>query len=125
MKQTNALLMVLALIFGSAAAQLNAQEAEDDLAADTADLSREVCEPRGEGVIDAEDGEDLTDGDPLSDECEQAGEEAGDDLAEIELPTGMGDIVEEDPAVRASADDVFEPGEEISEDFPVPLPSDI
>jgi hypothetical protein len=31
----------------------------------------------------------------------------------------------EDPAVEARADEVFRPGDEISEDYPVPLPSDI
>ena len=35
------------------------------------------------------------------------------------------DAVEEDQAVQASADEVFTPGDEISEDFPVPLPADI
>ena len=33
--------------------------------------------------------------------------------------------VEEDPAIEASADEEFTPGDEISEDYPIPLPSDI
>lgn len=33
--------------------------------------------------------------------------------------------VEEDADIRASADEVFEPEDEIPEDYPVPLPSDI
>jgi hypothetical protein len=37
----------------------------------------------------------------------------------------LADVVEEDPFIEASADEVFEPGDEISEDYPVPLPSDI
>jgi len=37
----------------------------------------------------------------------------------------LSDLVEEDPDVEARADDVFTPDEEISEDYPVPLPSDI
>lgn len=32
---------------------------------------------------------------------------------------------EEAPDVEASADEVFKPGDEISEDYPVPLPSDM
>jgi hypothetical protein len=32
---------------------------------------------------------------------------------------------EEDSVVEASAEDEFKPGDEISEDYPVPLPSDI
>jgi hypothetical protein len=33
--------------------------------------------------------------------------------------------VEEDPGVEASANEEFTPDDEISEDYPVPLPSDI
>jgi hypothetical protein len=33
--------------------------------------------------------------------------------------------VEDDPDADASAEDVFTPGDEISEDYPVPLPADI
>jgi hypothetical protein len=32
---------------------------------------------------------------------------------------------EEESAVQASPEDVFRPGDEISEDYPVPLPADI
>ncbi len=34
-------------------------------------------------------------------------------------------VAEEDSLIEASADEVFEPGDEISEDYPVPLPADI
>lgn len=118
-------LIVLALIISGFAAPLPAQETGDEPVTEAAELAKDACEPVGEGAVEAEVGEDEADGASTEDECEQAGEDLADDLTEIELPTGMGDIVEEDPAVRASADDVFEPGEEISEDFPVPLPSDI
>ncbi len=35
------------------------------------------------------------------------------------------EALQEDPYIEATADEVFEPGDEISEDYPVPLPSDI
>jgi hypothetical protein len=35
------------------------------------------------------------------------------------------DLVEEDPGLEAKADEEFTPEDEISEDYPVPLPSDI
>ena len=38
---------------------------------------------------------------------------------------GPGALVEEDSAIAASAEEEFDPDEEISEDYPVPLPSDI
>jgi hypothetical protein len=51
---------------------------------------------------------------------EQALEEQPD-----ESGTDTGADEEEEPAVEASAEDVFKPGDEISEDYPVPLPSDM
>ena len=41
------------------------------------------------------------------------------------LAEGPQASVEENADIRASADDVFEPDDEIPEDYPVPLPSDI
>jgi hypothetical protein len=68
---------------------------------------------------------------PVAVPCEQQAAEA--EPGEEQLSTGAaGEIVagpeatvEEDPDVEASAEDVFEPGDEISEDYPVPLPADI
>lgn len=44
---------------------------------------------------------------------------------EEDVPEDTGPLVEEDPAIAASAEEEFDPDEEISEDYPVPLPSDI
>jgi hypothetical protein len=44
-----------------------------------------------------------------------------DENGEDSVPEG----VEEDEMISVSAEEEFEPGEEISEDYPVPLPSDI
>jgi hypothetical protein len=53
--------------------------------------------------------------------CEEPDGVAGSDP----VAAGPEAVVEEDPAVEASADEVFTPGDEISEDYPIPLPSDI
>ena len=50
--------------------------------------------------------------------------EADIDQAAQEM-SDLSDLVEEDSDVEARADEVFTPDEEISEDYPVPLPSDI
>jgi hypothetical protein len=50
--------------------------------------------------------------------------EANIDQAAQEM-SDLSDLVEENPGVEARADEVFTPDEEISEDYPVPLPSDI
>jgi hypothetical protein len=42
-----------------------------------------------------------------------------------DAPGSPADAVEEDSAIKASAQEEFDPDEEISEDYPVPLPSDI
>jgi hypothetical protein len=49
---------------------------------------------------------------------------ATDDQAVQEI-SDLSDLVEEDASVEAKADEEFTPGDEISEDYPVPLPSDI
>lgn len=55
---------------------------------------------------------------------EQAPEEEPDESStDTGVDTGVDE--EEEPAAEASAEDVFKPGDEISEDYPVPLPSDI
>ena len=35
------------------------------------------------------------------------------------------EAIEPDPDFEASVEDVFKPGDEISEDYPIPLPADI
>ena len=74
---------------------------------------------------------------PAADAAAATGEpgDAAQEAAPCEEPDGApepGDAdsgpqaaVEEDLAVQASADEVFTPGDEISEDYPIPLPSDI
>jgi len=54
---------------------------------------------------------------------EVAGEASGEEPGEEFSDPAAG--VEEDATVAASAQDEFNPDEEISEDYPVPLPSDI
>jgi hypothetical protein len=55
---------------------------------------------------------------------DEAEAEADIDQAAQEM-SDLSDLVEENPGVEARADEVFTPDEEISEDYPVPLPSDI
>ena len=55
---------------------------------------------------------------------DEAEAEADIDQAAQEM-SDLSDLVEEDSDVEARADEVFTPDEEISEDYPVPLPSDI
>jgi hypothetical protein len=68
---------------------------------------------------------------PAAVPCEEpaAGAEPGEEPVSASAPgepaTGPEAGVGEDPDVEASAEDVFEPGDEISEDYPVPLPADI
>jgi hypothetical protein len=62
-----------------------------------------------------------------------ADEQTADELPQDEAPEEItenvsedpGALIEEDPAIAASAEEEFDPDEEISEDYPVPLPSDI
>ena len=73
--------------------------------------------------------------DPATEVCDDAlpepeadsepGAEEEDNLLDPDLEGGPQAAVEEDPAIEASADEVFTPGDEISEDYPIPLPSDI
>ena len=62
-----------------------------------------------------------------------ADEQTADDSPQDEAPEASleslaedpGALIEEDAAIAASAEEEFDPDEEISEDYPVPLPSDI
>jgi len=47
------------------------------------------------------------------------------EIEPIDPMAGLESAVEEDAAVQASAEEEFTPDQEISEDYPVPLPSDI
>ena len=120
--------LVLGLVLAAVVVVGHAQESDEEAVPDAAAEVASKCPPADEVDSDGEDPVSEGEGAEVSgaeesgdDECE----EEVDELAEFELPTGMGEIVEEDPSVRATADEVFQPGEEISEDFPVPLPSDI
>ena len=73
-----------------------------------ADEAAAPCVPAGE-VREAEAGADGVPAEP----CVEA------DAADVS------EALEEDPYIEATADEVFEPGDEISEDYPVPLPADI
>ena len=107
------LLLILSLLVSAAAF---AQTPPADASGAEADPARPCVSGEESGPL--EDGK-LPDGaarepcqEPETDTAPAAGEE-------------LADVVEEDPFIEASADEVFEPGDEISEDYPVPLPSDI
>lgn len=102
MKQSLNILAALALLGISTAVVAQAQSAQVD--SDTSAPAEPATEP-GESV--AADEPDATD--------EQATQKVSD----------LSDLVEEDASVEAKADEEFTPGDEISEDYPVPLPSDI
>jgi hypothetical protein len=61
----------------------------------------------------------------LQDPADREPAEEAVSAAAQDLPEDPGALVEEDPAIAASAEEEFDPDEEISEDYPVPLPSDI
>ena len=69
--------------------------------------------------------------DPATEPCEaeapvpEAGETPVAEPSSEPAEPGPEAVVEEDPAIEASADEEFTPGDEISEDYPIPLPSDI
>ena len=77
------------------------------------------------------DGGQIEPCDPATEPCEEqvpaleTGEAPSTDPSSETAETGIEAAVEEDPAIEASADEEFTPGDEISEDFPIPLPSDI
>lgn len=74
------------------------------------------CDPATETCADAPPGSGA-DPEPAADDES--------DVFDPDLEGGPGAAVEEDPGIEASADEVFTPGDEISEDYPIPLPSDI
>jgi hypothetical protein len=109
-------LLILSLLVSAAAFAQTPPADASGAEADMADPARPCVSGEESGPL--EDGE-LPDGaarepcqEPETDTAPAAGEE-------------LADVVEEDPFIEASADEVFEPGDEISEDYPVPLPSDI
>jgi hypothetical protein len=72
----------------------------------------------------ASEGEDpgaavVAEAETVSDDEEKSADPADETMSD------PADLVEEDPALEAKADDEFTPEDEISEDYPVPLPSDI
>jgi len=85
-------------------------------AADTG-LQALPCVPAGEAAP-AGGGQGTTGQPPVP--CEEP--EAA-DVADADA--GPAAAVEEDPGIEASANEEFTPDDEISEDYPVPLPSDI
>jgi hypothetical protein len=79
------------------------------------------CVPAGEAA--PEGGEQGTTG-PSPAPCEEPRAQPAAEAADV-ADAGPAAAVEEDPGVEASANEEFTPGDEISEDYPVPLPSDI
>ena len=119
------ILFATVLIFCSAA--IGAQESVDGQR--SADV--ESVGP-AENCVRAGDSPQATDGDAgPSGESEADGlqgvpcEEPAPSLASDVSEAGPAAAVEENPAIEASAGEVFKPGDEIPEDYPVPLPSDI
>jgi len=93
-------------------------EAQDPPAGDAGADASAAAEAAAAGSAE---GPELQDPEPADPEpAEEAVSAAAQDL-----PEDPGALVEEDPAIAASAEEEFDPDEEISEDYPVPLPSDI
>ena len=78
------------------------------------------CPPAGDSTPAADGNGSSTGDEPASVPCAEPQPESSG-----EIVAGPEAAIEEDPAIEASATDVFKPGEEIPEDYPVPLPSDI
>ena len=80
------------------------------------------------GPVNSGTGAERSAAEPCPEPLDTATPEQGtqDEAAAVEaLAEGPQASVEEDADIRASADEVFEPDDEIPEDYPVPLPSDI
>jgi hypothetical protein len=94
--------------------------AEEDATAgdESADAGTVEVDPADEAAEVVSADAEATVGEPEDAAAEDAA--AADDALD-----GPGALVEEDPAVEATAQEEFDPDEEISEDYPVPLPSDI
>lgn len=110
---------VLCLMLGGwALALAQAPPAEENPGSSVVEGQTQPCVPAGESAADA--GESGIAG-PEAPPCPEP--ENG---TAVDAPgSDPAAAVEEDQAVQASADEVFTPGDEISEDFPVPLPADI
>ena len=118
---------VLVLMLSVCCAAAGAQEAGDEQPAAGADAGGPA-----ENCLPVEDSPQATAGDsgPLkAPEVDGSVEGPCEETASSEAPDqpieGPAASVEEDPAIEASAQEVFKPGDEIPEDYPVPLPSDI
>ena len=88
-----------------------------------------MCHWPNRGVLVVEDPQRPEQADILIYGCNLAASEAGEtpvaEASSEPAEPGPEAVVEEDPAIEASADEEFTPGDEISEDYPIPLPSDI
>ena len=72
------------------------------------------------------DGQATAEPESVQEQLPEANEIASEeDLAEMESTEAEEELTEAEKAARAMADEDFKPGDEISEDYPVPLPSDI
>jgi hypothetical protein len=92
------------------------------------DEPAEPCVPAGE-TVDAVNGqqealpntvicdEELPESEPIDEPL------AADPVDDID--PGLETLAEDEEIVEATADEVFRPGDEIHEDYPIPLPSDI
>ena len=71
--------------------------------------------------------QDMVNSGNASGQAKQAAHKPGDEATPTEgTPTeGQSDSVADEPDDSAPSDDDFKPDEEMSEDYPVPLPSDI
>ena len=117
MKRLMRHLLLGALLGGWALAQAQAPPGQATPNASDPGSDALPCVPAdavGETEADAE-----TDG-AVAAPCEEPEEAAAEDAG-----GGPQAAVEEDMAIEASADEVFRPDDEISEDYPIPLPSDI
>lgn len=71
--------------------------------------------------VNGSSGEEQEDGGPDAIPCEEPDPQS----ESVEILAGTEATGEEEPEVEVSAEEVFEASDEISEDYPVPLPSDI
>ncbi|MDX1379589.1 MAG: hypothetical protein R3233_00645 [Xanthomonadales bacterium] len=110
------LIFILALLGHLAVAGAQAPPVDDPDPAD-ADPSLEAPpEPAPEDAARPAD-------DPS--QADSADPEPADPMLTDDTLAGPAAAVEEDSAIQATAEEEFNPDEEISEDYPVPLPSDI
>jgi hypothetical protein len=126
------------LLLAGACAIVYAQDppGADQVAVDGVNLQERPCVPAGNSTQarDADSGplENQAEGaaggfEPCEEEFAEpsSGEDHVSGEAPDETAAGSDANPKEVLDAEASADDVFQPGDEISEDYPVPLPSDI